>query len=193
VLRDLYEVEFDLPAETITYREGLRRVRMRCSWLEEVILHPESASWWEQGEFRDSVSAAEREIILQRVVQAALRERVQLRVDQPPGGVAVTLEMPGEGGTYHVPKSPAQVRTILNWIAEALAFIEPQAEAGLEPAQSITRQLHWCRATLLGEPAETPPGPLTMGERATREYDMWGNDPEFARLVWKIQDAMQGI
>jgi hypothetical protein len=186
-----YQVEFDLDEGVITYREGLRRVRLACAWSEDWTVDAASAPWWEQGEFREAVSAADREEIVRRVVGAALHEhRVKLRVDRPPVGAIITV--PADSGAYQIPKTPEQVRTILNWIAEALAFITPQDEAGLEPAQSIARQLRWCRGVLLGEAVETPPGPLTMGRRASREYDHFGSDPEFAELVWKIQDAMEG-
>lgn len=70
---------------------------------------------------------------------------------------------------------------------KALADIDPMAEKGWPPAQSIARQLKWCLARALGQPAEPMPGPLTMGLIATREFDMYGDQPELARLISEIE------
>lgn len=72
-------------------------------------------------------------------------------------------------------------------IDEALARIVPMAEAGWAPAHSIERQLRWCRAFALGEPREERPGPFSMGLIATRELDMWGNEPELASLINEVE------
>ena len=88
---------------------------------------------------------------------------------------------------------PERAHLILGWIAEALAFITPLARKDWEPALSIEPQLFWCQGTLRGESVEPAPGPLTMGLRAVREFDMYGQDPEFATLVNRIQEAMEGV
>ena len=61
------------------------------------------------------------------------------------------------------------------------------AEAGWAPAHSIERQLRWCRAFALGERREERPGPFSMGLIATREFDMWGNEPELASLINEVE------
>ena len=55
----------------------------------------------------------------------------------------------------------------------------------------IHRQLIWCRAQLAGQLSETKQGPLTMGLIATREFDMWGDNPELAALINQIQRAFE--
>ncbi len=82
-------------------------------------------------------------------------------------------------------------RTLLAEIDAALAELQPAADAGWDVAQSIVRQLRWCRATVAGEPAEAPPGPLSMGLMATREFDMYGDRPELADRINEIQRAMR--
>lgn len=86
--------------------------------------------------------------------------------------------LPGPGGDDAV---------FLARIDEALARIVPMAEAGWAPAHSIERQLRWCRAFALGEPREERPGPFSMGLIATRELDMWGNEPELASLINEVE------
>lgn len=70
---------------------------------------------------------------------------------------------------------------------QALAQIEPFAAQGWEPALSIARQLRWCVAFALGESCESRPGPFTMGLIATREFDMYGDQPELATLINSVQ------
>lgn len=82
---------------------------------------------------------------------------------------------------------------LLARVDEALARIVPMAEAGWEPAVSMRRQLNWCRAHLLGEPTEERPGPFSMGLMATREFDMYGQEPELASLINRIQEAMNRL
>lgn len=86
--------------------------------------------------------------------------------------------LPGPGGDDGV---------LLAKIDEALAQISPMAEAGWAPAHSIERQLRWCRAYVLDEPREERPGPFSMGVIATRELDMWGNEPELASLINEVE------
>jgi len=69
----------------------------------------------------------------------------------------------------------------------ALSQVEPMAEKGWAPAVSIARQLRWCLARSRGENAEPMPGPLSMGLIATREIDMYGNQPELAELICDIE------
>lgn len=80
---------------------------------------------------------------------------------------------------------------LLREIEQALAQTEPMAAAGWEQAESIVRQLHWCRGAVRGEAVEAAPGPLSMGLIATREFDMYGSDPALAALINRIQDAVQ--
>ncbi len=70
---------------------------------------------------------------------------------------------------------------------EALAQIVPMAAAGWGPAQSIEEQLRWCLALASDTQRETPPGPFSMGLIATREFDMYGDQPDLALLINKIQ------
>ena len=72
-------------------------------------------------------------------------------------------------------------------IDQALAQVAPMAEAGWAPAQSIARQLRWCRAFATGEAREVRPGPFSMGLIATRELDMWGSEPELAGLINEVE------
>jgi hypothetical protein len=76
---------------------------------------------------------------------------------------------------------------IAQMVERALAEIQPMAEKGWPPAQSIARQLRWCLARALDHPAEPMPGPLTMSVIATREFDMYGDQPDLARLVSEIE------
>jgi hypothetical protein len=74
---------------------------------------------------------------------------------------------------------------------EALAQIAPMAVAGWPPAQSIERQLRWCLALASDAPREKMPGALSMGLIATRELDMWGDQPELALLINRIQSEAE--
>ena len=74
---------------------------------------------------------------------------------------------------------------------EALAQIAPMAVAGWPPAQSIERQLRWCLALAADAPREKMPGVLSMGLIATRELDMWGDQPELALLINRIQSEAE--
>jgi hypothetical protein len=76
---------------------------------------------------------------------------------------------------------------LLARIEEALAKIVPMAEAGWGPAHSIERQLRWCRAFVLDEPREERPRPFSMGLIATREFDMYGDEPELASLINEVE------
>jgi hypothetical protein len=76
-------------------------------------------------------------------------------------------------------------------VDRALSIIEPMLTPTWTNVQSIHRQLTWCRAQISGEPSEPKAGPLTMGLIATREFDMWGDNPELAVLINRIQRAFQ--
>jgi hypothetical protein len=80
--------------------------------------------------------------------------------------------------------------TLLAEIEQALARITPMAEQQWDPAVSIQRQLLWCRGYLQGQVPEARPGPFSMGLIATREFDMYGNEPDLASLINSIQGAM---
>ncbi len=76
---------------------------------------------------------------------------------------------------------------MLQRIDAALSEVEPMAAHAFGPALSIQRQLRWCRARALSGDDGPPPGPLTMGLIATREFDMYGHQPELAALINEIQ------
>jgi hypothetical protein len=80
---------------------------------------------------------------------------------------------------------------LLNKIDQALVSIEPNLISASANVGSIHRQLTWCRAQLTGQPSEPKQGPLTMGLIATREFDMWGDNPELASLINEIQRAFE--
>ncbi len=54
------------------------------------------------------------------------------------------------------------------------------------PAQSISTQLHWCLSLANHQPTPSQ-GLLTMGLIATREFDMYGDNPALADLINDIQ------
>ncbi len=124
-----------------------------------------------------------------RIMKAALDVSIGLRAAEPYDHEASMRayreqhrmnfpNLPGPGGDDGV---------LLAKIDEALAQISPMAEAGLGPAHSIERQLRWCRAYVLDEPREERPGPFSMGLIATRNFDMWGNEPELASLINEVE------
>lgn len=76
---------------------------------------------------------------------------------------------------------------LLALIDSALTDIHPMALAGMEPAQSIERQLVWCREFASSGKQGPIPGPFSMGLIATREFDMYGDQPELASLINRIQ------
>lgn len=167
-------IEFDFAGGRAVYREGLRQVEIPLEMGEHWRLDPARIGWWTQGGGREPVSAAERDAIVDRVVLAARTEH----------RIAIEVAAPAGPGGF----DPA---VVLGWIDEALARISPLARQDWELALSIERQLLWCQGTLRGEPVEPAPGPLTMGWRATREFDHFGNDPAFAALINRIEDVMR--
>jgi hypothetical protein len=82
---------------------------------------------------------------------------------------------------------------LLEKIQIALKLIEPMAEKGWPPAQSILRQLTWCEVFVSGRPTEARPGPFSMGLVATREFDMYGDQPELALSINEIQRAIEAM
>jgi hypothetical protein len=66
------------------------------------------------------------------------------------------------------------------------------AAQGWAPAESIRRQLNWCLAFARGEEPKPAPGSFSMGLIATREFDMYGDQPELARLINQIQREVAG-
>lgn len=124
-----------------------------------------------------------------RIMKAALDVSIGLRAAEPYDHEAAMRayqeqhrknfpNLPGPGGDDAV---------FLAKVDEALARIEPMVEAGWAPSESIARQLRWCRALALNEPREERPGPFSMGLIATREFDMWGNEPELASLINEVE------
>ena len=163
---------------------------------------------------REPIDDSERETILERIV-AELRQRHGLWVNI--AGRAAEPKPPGWGpppvrndidpelafmleDAPDVDAAPLQSPRVLTQgdndavigaIDSALVIVQPMADAGWEQAASIARQLRWCRGTLRGERVESPPGPLSMGLIATREFDMYGSDPDLARLINDIQREMR--
>lgn len=82
---------------------------------------------------------------------------------------------------------------LLQKIQSALQLIVPMAEQGWPPAQTILRQLEWCRMLLMSLPVEPRPGPFSMGLIATREFDMYGDQPDLAEQINEIQKAMDSL
>jgi hypothetical protein len=80
---------------------------------------------------------------------------------------------------------------LLAMARSALEQIEPLAAQGWAPAQSIARQLRWCVALASGQPGPDRPGPFSMGLIATRELDMYGDRPELAELINRIQQEVE--
>ena len=76
---------------------------------------------------------------------------------------------------------------IIEQIDSALKSLETYRATDTHQAESICRQLEWCKSAILGNACEHAPGPLTMGIIATREFDMWGNEPELAECINEIQ------
>jgi len=74
---------------------------------------------------------------------------------------------------------------------ETLAQVAPMEAQGWAPAQGIARQLRWCIAFASDEPREEHPGPFSMGLIATREFDMYGDRPELADPVNRVQEAAE--
>jgi hypothetical protein len=98
-----------------------------------------------------------------------------------------TLDLFGE---YHdrLSKSPGSTKEqVLSKITEALNLLRADAESRLYSAKDISEQLMWCQKKLLGQPVTPGSAKLTMGFMATREYDMWGNEPRIAALVNEIE------
>ena len=83
--------------------------------------------------------------------------------------------------------------TLLDLANEALSQIGPIAEAGWAPAQSIERQLRWCVAFATNQPVAPRPGPFTMGLIATRELDMYGDRPDLALLINRVQEEVERV
>lgn len=83
--------------------------------------------------------------------------------------------------------------SLLQKIQSALQRMAPMAEQGWPPAQTILRQLEWCRMLLMGLPVEPRPGPFSMGLIATREFDMYGEQPDLAEQINEIQRAMDSL
>lgn len=82
---------------------------------------------------------------------------------------------------------------LLDKIDLALKGIQPDFERGLCQTPSLHAQLLWCRGRLLGELVEHAKGPLTMGLIATREYDMWGDQPDLAFLIYELQERFNAL
>ncbi|MFC5441610.1 hypothetical protein [Rhodanobacter ginsenosidimutans] len=87
--------------------------------------------------------------------------------------------------------TPATHEPLLTMARSALEQIEPLAAQGWAPAQSIARQLRWCVALASGQPGPDRPGPFSMGLIATRELDMYGDRPELAELINRIQQEVE--
>jgi hypothetical protein len=82
-------------------------------------------------------------------------------------------------------------RQALANIEKALIDIIKMARAGYQAAESIETQLNWCKSYLNGLPTTKRPGPFSMGLIATREFDMYGDDPALASLINEIQNYVE--
>ncbi|MBV9833121.1 MAG: hypothetical protein JO055_01860 [Alphaproteobacteria bacterium] len=124
-----------------------------------------------------------------RIMKASLDVNIGLRAAEPHDHEAAMRAYREEHARNfpNLPKPGGDDAVFLGKIDEALAQIVPMAEAGWAPAHSIERQLRWCRAFALGETREERPGPFSMGLIATREFDMWGNEPELASLINEVE------
>lgn len=80
---------------------------------------------------------------------------------------------------------------VVTTIDAALARIASYAEQDLYQSRSIQRQLLWCRGRLTGGCTEPAPGPLSMGLIATREFDMYGQEPDLADMINQVQRYME--
>lgn len=80
---------------------------------------------------------------------------------------------------------------ILADIEKVLVEISKMVSAGYQAAESIEAQLNWCNNYLRGQPIAKRPGPFSMGLIATREFDMYGDNPELASLINKIQNFIE--
>ena len=87
----------------------------------------------------------------------------------------------------------ADITTLMAKIDEALAGVERHGGDRLSHMASIKKQLLWCLDYLRGAPPFPLPGPFSMGLLATRNLDMYGDDPELATLINKIETEMNSI
>ena len=124
-----------------------------------------------------------------RIMKASLDVSIGLRAAEPYDHEAAmrAYQEQHRMSFPNLPKPGGDDAVFLARIDEALAQIEPMAAAGLGVAESILRQLRWCRALALGETREERPGPFSMGLIATRNFDMWGNEPELASLINEVE------
>jgi hypothetical protein len=215
-----FTIELNVQDQRVRYVEAKRiaAVRLESDHAGDWWLWPDTLNWWERREADDlsaggraggPVSDAEREMILARLVNQ-LREKHRLwvniagrAVDPRPAdwkAPPVRTDLDPElafimDGTMlenqRIEATPEMDAVLLADIDRALVQVQPMADAGWEQAQSIARQLRWCGAKLRGERVEPPPGPFSMGLTATREFDMYGSQPELASLINAIQTAMQ--
>lgn len=189
-----FSIEYDLSRQSIVYREAARRVEIRCDVDEGWWLRADTATWWDRdGGHRSPLSAAERETVLARVLaDGRARGRWIGLLGQPrperPAGPADDGG-PGflEGLAPPVGLPDTDLLAAIDRVEAELAPLAPQWDV----AASILRQLRWCRGTVRGQPVEPPPGPLSMGLMATREFDMYGSNPELAARINRIQEAME--
>lgn len=82
-------------------------------------------------------------------------------------------------------------RSTLEDANEALRLMATFEGKGWPPADSIIRQLEWCVAFLSGEFVEDRPGPFSMGLIAVREFDMYGDQPDLAQLIFRVQKDVE--
>ena len=83
--------------------------------------------------------------------------------------------------------------TLAEKIDKALAGVERHGGDRLPHISSIKQQLLWCQSYLSGSPPFPLPGPLSMGLLATRNLDMYGDDPELALLINEIEAEMNRL
>ena len=212
-----YAIDVHATALRVKYTEGRRHVlgRLELDALDNWLLRPSTLGWWEDRDgLRYPLDEAYRETVIARIVDAArTHHRLWLNVSgrpiEPrpadwPGAPPVVGpsfgEFECEPGAFDPPHPQRPLASSpfsdegywIERIDAALEQIQPMADAGWAQAQSIARQLHWCRGVLRGEAIERAPGPLSMGLIATREFDMYGSQPELAALINDIEREMLG-
>ena len=92
----------------------------------------------------------------------------------------------------HEMTSKSEKELLLQKIDEALVRLSQYREKGLFQSETICLQLECCRDKLLGKGSEALT-PFTMGLIATREFDMWGDEPDLAEAINWIQTQMRLI
>ena len=100
-----------------------------------------------------------------------------------------SLDLIGRSENLRLPVSTLTADETLAKIEEALKLLRQDADKDRFQARYICEQLLWCKERLEGNFVPPWSPTLNMGLAATREYDMWGNEPHIAGLVSEIEVA----